>query len=110
MKFWNDWKRRYLQSFFYTFLRFYMDDITDLDLRQVKRVFKNFEIRILHEYYDLYVEGDTLVLADVCENFWNVYLETYEFDPACFLTEPRLAWLVTFHTELKLDSLTVGRK
>ena len=46
-----------------------MDDITDLDLRQVKRVFKNFEIRILHEYHDLYVEGDTLVLADVCENF-----------------------------------------
>ena len=57
---------------------------------------KEFEkiskIRNLGEYHDLYVQGDTLLLADVFENFRNVWLKIYELDPAkCFLA-PELAW------------------
>ena len=31
--------------------------------------------------YDLYVQNDTLLLADVFENFRNMCLEIYECDP-----------------------------
>ena len=57
-----------------------------------KRVCKDFEIKNLGEYHDLYVQGNTLLLADVFENFTNMYLEIYELDPAKFLSAPGLAW------------------
>ena len=41
------------------------------------------------EYHDFYVQGETL-LADVFENFQNMCLKIYEFDPAHFLSTPRL--------------------
>ena len=46
-----------------------MKDITDADYAHVKRVCKDFEIKNLGEYYDLYVQTDTVLLADVFENF-----------------------------------------
>ena len=32
------------------------------------------------------------LLADVFENFQNMYLEIYELDPALFLSVPGLVW------------------
>ena len=57
-----------------------------------KRVCKDFEIKNLGEYHDLYVQSNTLLLADVFENFLNMCLEIHELDPARFLTAPGLAW------------------
>ena len=51
-----------------------MEDITDAHYAHTKRACKEFEIKKLEEYHDLY---DTLLLADVFENFQNVYLEIY---------------------------------
>ena len=48
-----------------------MEDITDADYAHAKRVCKDFEIKNLGEYYDLYVQSDTLLLADVFEDFRN---------------------------------------
>ena len=42
-----------------------MEDITDADYAHAKRVCKDFEIENLGEYHDLYVQSDTLLLADV---------------------------------------------
>ena len=75
---------------FYSHLN--MKDITDADYAHTKRVCKDFEIKNLGEYHDLYVQSDTLLLADVFENFRNMRLETYELDPAKFLSAPGLAW------------------
>ena len=33
-----------------------------------------------------------LLLADVCENFWNVCLEIYKIDPTKYLSALGLAW------------------
>ena len=46
-----------------------MEDITNLDYMHAKRVCKNFEIKNLGEYHDLYHKKDTLLFADVFENF-----------------------------------------
>ena len=40
-----------------------------------------FKINNLGEHHDLYVQSDTLLLADVYENFRNMCLEKYELDP-----------------------------
>ena len=50
-----------------------MDDITDADYVLAKRVRKDFEIKHLGQYHDLYVQSDTLLLADVFENFICMY-------------------------------------
>ena len=39
-----------------------------------KRVCKEFKIKHLSEYHDLYFQSDTLLLADVFENFRNTCL------------------------------------
>ena len=62
-----------------------MEDITDADYTYAKRVCKNFEIKNLAEYHDLYVQRNKLLLADVFENFRKMCLEIYELDPAKFL-------------------------
>ena len=53
---------------------------------------KDFEIKNLWEYHDLYVESDTLLLADVSENFRNLCIKMYELDSTKFLSAPGLAW------------------
>ena len=69
-----------------------MEDITDADYKQANNVFKKFKLKHLGEYHDLYVQSDTLLLADVFENFRNMCIKIYELDPAHFLSAPGLAW------------------
>ena len=68
-----------------------MEDISDVDFRHVKRVFKIFNNKNIGEYHDLYVQCDTLLYADVFENFRNKCFEIYELDPAHYLPAPGLA-------------------
>ena len=68
-----------------------MENITEADDSHSKRIFKDFEIKNLGEYHDFYAQSDTLLLADVFENFRNMCLEIYEVDPAKFLSVPGLA-------------------
>ena len=63
-----------------------MDDITDSDYNNAKRNCKDFEVIKLGEYHDLYLKRDPLLLAEVFENFWKIFLKIYELDPA-----PKLA-------------------
>ena len=59
-----------------------MKNITDVNYRHAKRVYKEFNNKDLGDYYDLYLQIDTLILADVFKNFRNKYIEIYELDPA----------------------------
>ena len=72
-----------------------------------KTVSKNFEIKNLGEYHNLYVQSDTLLLADVFETFQNKCIEIYELDPACLLSAPWLVWQAYLKkAELELKLLT----
>ena len=70
-----------------------MEGITDADYAYANRVCKDFEIKNLGEYYDLYVQSDTLLLADVFENLRIMCLKIHELDPAKLLSASGLAWL-----------------
>ena len=48
-------------------------------------------LKHLGEYHDLYIQSDTLLLADVFQNFRNMCIKVYEPDPAHFLSAPGLA-------------------
>ena len=61
-----------------------MEDVTDADYTHAKRVCKDFEIANSGEYHGLYVQSDTLLLADVFNNFRNMCLEINVCDPAYF--------------------------
>ena len=65
-----------------------MENIDDIDYRHANNVFKRFKLKNLGEYHDLYVQSDTLLLADVIENFRNTCLKVYKPDPAHFLSLP----------------------
>ena len=71
-----------------------MEDVTDVDHRHAKRVFKNLSNKNLGDYHDLYVQSDKSLLADDFENFRNMFIKVYELDPAHFLSAPGLAWQV----------------
>ena len=57
----------------------------------MKKICKEFKIKNLGGYHDLYVKSDTLLLADVFQNFRNKCIEIYELDPAHFLSAPEIA-------------------
>ena len=57
-----------------------------------KEFVKIFKFKNLLKYHDMYVQTNTLLLADVFENFWNMYLEIYYFDLARFRAAAGLAW------------------
>ena len=72
-----------------------------------KRVCKNFQIKNVSEYHDLYLKSDVLLLADIFENIKKMCLEISELDPAKFVSAPKLAWRAAFNkTEIELDLFT----
>ena len=83
-----------------------MENIDDIDYRH-GNVFKRFKLKKLGEYHDLYVQSDTLLLADLFENFRNTCIKVYELDPAHFLSLPGLTWQSCLKkTNIKLELLT----
>ena len=83
------------------------EDVTDADYTHAQRVCKDLEIKKTGEYHELYVQSDTLLLANVFESFRNMRLEMYELDPARFLSTPGLEWQTALkRTKVKLDLLT----
>ena len=84
-----------------------MENIEDIDYRHDNNVFNKFKLNNLGDYHDLYVQSDTLLLADVFENFRDVCLKEYELDTAHFLLLPGLAWQARLKkTNVELELLT----
>ena len=69
-----------------------LEDISNEDHAHAQIVWDVFEINNLGEYHDLYVQSDTLLLADVYENFRSLCLDKYKLDSVYFVSAPELAW------------------
>ena len=84
-----------------------VENIEDIDYSHGNNVFKIFKLNNLGEYHDLYVQSDTLLLADIFENFRKKCLGVYELDPAHFLSLPGLSWQACLKkTNVELELLT----
>ena len=62
-----------------------MEDITDVDYVQAKKVCKDFEIKNLGEYHDLYVQSDMLLF---------MYLRTFKKFVLKYINSPLLVFLL----------------
>ena len=106
----DSWKRFVEASLpskkaFYSIL--YLEDINDKDYTHAQKVFEDLKLKNLGDYLNLYVQSDTLLLADVFENLRNKCIERYELDLAHFLSAPGLAWKACLKkTKIKLELLT----
>ena len=78
-----------------------MEDIDDIDYRHGNNVFNKLKLNNLGDYHD------TLLLADVFENFRDMCLKEYELDPVHFLLLPGLSWQACLKkTNIELELLT----
>ena len=68
-----------------------MTEVSEEDYKHVNRVWKEFGLKYLEEYHDLYLKTDVILLANVFEAFRKVCLKNYGLDPAHFYTAPGLA-------------------
>ena len=81
--------------------------VSDEDFDHAKRIWKEFGVKNLGEYHDLYLKSDVLLLTDVFEEFRNFCLENYSLDPAWYYTSPGLSWdALLKHSKIKLELLT----
>ena len=84
-----------------------MEDITDTNYTQGKRICKDFEIKNVGEYHDFCVQTNKLLLADVFENFRNLCIEVQELNHVRFLIALGLSRPAALKkTKVKLDLLT----
>ena len=82
-------------------------DITDKEYKHAQDIWEKFQIRNLGEYHDHYLKTDTLLLADVFEEFRNICMENYNLDPAWYYTSPGLSWdALLKHSKVNLELLT----
>ena len=58
--------------------------VSDGDYEHAHKVWREFGIRNLGEYHDLYLRTDVILLANVFESFRTICLDNYGLDPAHF--------------------------
>ena len=80
-----------------------MSGVIDEDYEHACSIWREFRIRNMGEYHDLYLRTDVVLLANVFKSFRRVCLE--KLDPSHFNTAPGLVWkacLKKTEVELKL--------
>jgi hypothetical protein len=70
----------------------YESHVSDEDYQRAEKVWDHFKMKTMRNYHDLYLETDVLLLADVFENFRRTCMESYELDPAHYVSAPGLSW------------------
>ena len=88
------------------FSRLKQEKVSDEDFEHAQKVWKEFELKNMGDFHDLYLKTDVLLLADVMENFRKLCEKHYELDPAHFFTVPGMAWDAMLKmTGIKLELL-----
>ena len=83
-----------------------MSGVGNEDYEHANRVWKEFGLKDLGEYQDLYLKTDVILLANVFKAFREVCLKNYGLDPAHFYIAPGLAWKACLKkTRIRLELL-----
>ena len=92
------------------FSRLKQEKISDEDFEHAQRVWKEFDLKNMGEFHDLYLKTDVLLLADVMENFRKLCEKHYGLDPTHFFTIPGMAWDAMLKiTGIELELLKDGQ-
>ena len=84
-----------------------MSLISEEYYQHAQRVWEEFGIHNLGDYYDLYLRIDVVLLANMYEAIRDTFLRHYKLDPAHFYTSPGLTWKTCLkRTGIKLELLT----
>ena len=89
---WDKFKKSSLPRIEKFYSNLNMPGVSDGDYEHACSVWREFGIRNMGEYHDLYLRTDVVLLANVFESFRRVCLENYELDPSYFYAAPGLAW------------------
>ena len=83
-----------------------MTGVKGEDYEHANRVWKEFGLKDLGEYHDLYLKMDVILLANVFKAFRKICLKNNGLDPAHFYTVPGLAWKACLKkTRIRLELL-----
>ena len=81
--------------------------ISNEQYKHAQNVWDTFNLKTMGDYHDLYLKSDTLLLADVFENFRKTCLQYYKLDPCHYFTSPGLSWDAMLKmTNIKLELMT----
>ena len=90
---------------FYSRLK--MDGITDEEYERAQQMWNRYDCRTMEDYTALYVKLDTVLLADVFEQFRRLAFDQYGLDPAHFWTLPGYTWQAALrYTGVHLELIT----
>ena len=89
---WDKFKETSLPSITHFYSNLNMSGVSDGDYEHACSIWREFGIRNMGEYHDLYLRTDVILLANVFKSFRRVCLENYGPDPSHFYTAPGLAW------------------
>ena len=66
--------------------------ISDEDYLTWKKIWNEFNIKIIGDYHDHYLKKDVLLLADVFEKFIDTCLKSYGLNLCHYVSYPGLSW------------------
>ena len=85
----------------------YNQHITHEQYDHAQTVWNTFNLKTMGDYHDLYLKSDTLLLADIFENFRKTCLQYYKLDPCHYFSSPGLSWDAMLKmTKIKLELIT----
>jgi len=83
------------------------ENVTAEEYIRAEEVWSVFEMKTMHDYHDLYLKTDVLLLADVFETFRNVSFQKYGLDCMHYITLSSFSWLAMLKfTGVKLELFT----
>ena len=106
----DNWENIYITTIppkkaFYSELN--LEGISNADYAEAQKVWEEFKRKNRGEYHDLCAQSDTLLLADVFENFRDKCDEIYELDSVHFVSAPGLACQACLKkTKVNLELIT----
>ena len=83
------------------------EKISKKDFDFAHRDWKEFSVSNMVEFHDLYLKGDTVLLADVFEEFRKTCKEHYDLHPVWYFSAPGLSWdALLKHSGVELELLS----
>ena len=82
MNSWEKFEEKNLPPIEEFYSKLNMSGIIEEDYSHAEKVWKEFGLRNLGEYYDLYLKTDVILLSNIFEKFREVCLENYGLDPS----------------------------